>query len=122
MSTLVIDTVQKHDSGNYTCIVNNDVGEDKYTVPLLVKVAMKWLKAPKDQKAVVGKELVIECAVYGFPTPRIKWIKSGSKSVVSNQEKLVFTKISVSDAGEYECIAENGVDSELQKSVKVSVV
>ncbi|RWS05261.1 Down syndrome cell adhesion molecule-like protein 1-like protein [Leptotrombidium deliense] len=37
MSTLVIDTVQKHDSGNYTCIVNNDVGEDTYTVPLLVK-------------------------------------------------------------------------------------
>ncbi|RWS20766.1 hemicentin-1-like protein [Leptotrombidium deliense] len=122
MSTLVIDAVQKHDSGNYTCIVNNDVGDDTYTIPLSVNIALKWIKQPKDTKAVVGKELVIECIAYGFPSPTIKWIKSGLKSVISNSEKLEFTNIGVSDAGEYECIVENGVDSELRKSVKVSVV
>ncbi|RWR99165.1 Down syndrome cell adhesion molecule-like protein Dscam2 [Dinothrombium tinctorium] len=111
MSTLIIERASKEASGNYTCRAKNSFGEDSYTVHLVVKIALKWLKEPNDITTTGGQEVTIECIADGFPHPKIKSIEVKSGKLLSSDERLKFYGISALDGGEYECIAENEIDT-----------
>uniref|UniRef100_A0A3Q2YWM3 Neural cell adhesion molecule L1 n=1 Tax=Hippocampus comes TaxID=109280 RepID=A0A3Q2YWM3_HIPCM len=63
--------------------------------------------------ALRGQTIELECIVQGYPTPKVLWVrKDGELSELRTAKemfdrRLRFTNISESDAGEYQCLAEN---------------
>ncbi|XP_074537445.1 neural cell adhesion molecule L1.2 isoform X2 [Halichoeres trimaculatus] len=63
--------------------------------------------------ALRGQTLELECIVQGLPTPKVTWVrKDGELSETRTvkemfDRRLRFSNISESDAGEYQCTAEN---------------
>lgn len=63
--------------------------------------------------ALRGQTIELECIVQGHPTPKVTWLRKDGELSESRTAKdmfdrrLRFTNISESDAGEYQCMAEN---------------
>ena len=82
-----------------------------------------FLASPRNTKAHEGSEVTLDCAANGNPMPEIIWLKDG-QSIEENAKKghyLRFTRqgsgslqiksVKSSDAGTYQCRAENSLDS-----------
>ena len=63
--------------------------------------------------------LVLSCDASGFPEPKIRWEKSGT--TLSHAKQLNISSSNRNDAGEYACIASNGVRQEKTAWVYVTV-
>ena len=63
--------------------------------------------------------LFLSCDALGFPEPKIRWEKSGIN--LSHNKQLNIPSSNKSDAGEYVCIASNGVRQEKTVRAYVSV-
>ena len=104
-STLIIDHLEFHHRGNYTCTASNAAGSSQHTAELIVNgereqfggrttfytdklnfgtfiffnflfsVPPKWLEEPQDVEAVEGQDVTLPCAVEGFPEPTSAWTK-----------------------------------------------
>ncbi|XP_034552537.1 neural cell adhesion molecule L1.2 isoform X2 [Notolabrus celidotus] len=74
---------------------------------------MRPTGAKSEYHALRGQTLELECIVQGLPTPTVSWVRkdgelSESRTVKDmHDRRLRFSNISESDAGEYQCIAEN---------------
>ncbi|GIY86363.1 hemicentin-2 [Caerostris extrusa] len=93
-SFLVISSVTSKSSGNYTCIVKNSFGSDRYTSVLAV---------------TGGTE---NSFISGDPGSSIQALSNGA---------LSFSKIDATMQGSYTCIADNTIGTPLSKSVFVKV-
>ncbi|RWS02321.1 Down syndrome cell adhesion molecule-like protein Dscam2 [Dinothrombium tinctorium] len=118
-STLKIKYVKSENSGNYTCVVNNEFGKDSQSVMLIVKSPLKWLVEPKDLHLIHGESGKIECKATGFPLPTVTWYKNSE--IVSKNEEINIERASKNDKGVYECVADNEINESLRKMLKVDV-
>jgi len=102
-------------------------------------VTPKWIVQPKDIRINSGQNIEIECKADGQPKPIIKWIDSKGfnleNSLEAHNSLELFKYLGKVFEGEvlrlknvqnisvlkYECIADNGVDAVLRKSVKITV-
>jgi hypothetical protein len=96
-SQFVIKSVDRTDSGNYSCIARNAFGTDSQSALLIVKglknsfrnkiyskiisykiisVGPKWLIEPKDMTINADNDITIECKADGEPKPKISWVHS----------------------------------------------
>ncbi|RWS19700.1 Down syndrome cell adhesion molecule-like protein Dscam2, partial [Leptotrombidium deliense] len=111
-SIITVEKVTSKDTGNYTCVVTNDVGKDSFTLSLIVKVPLKWKYEPRSITAVLGTDIVLECDAIGYPQPNIKWFRNEPfEQLITDQGVLKIEKIALSNNTTYECVAENGVDN-----------
>ena len=92
---LVISRLQYHDTGTYTCHVNN------HTLQVYLEVMVKPLvkvTVSKDE-VKVGDSAEVTCAVEGSPEPKITWfrdgqeinntvVKHGGKFILANRYKI----------------------------------
>ncbi|GBL76511.1 Hemicentin-2 [Araneus ventricosus] len=131
-SFLVIEAVTSESSGNYTCIVKNSYGSDRFVAALTVTAPPVWHKEPTDVVAQEGDSLTIDCTATGVPTPTIKWRSGGTENgYISNDSaaiirvltsgSLVISKVEASLKGLYTCEADNGFGKSLQKMISISV-
>ncbi|XP_055938216.1 cell adhesion molecule Dscam2-like [Argiope bruennichi] len=72
-SILTIESVSSQSSGNYTCIVKNSFGSDRYTANLAVSAPPIWVNEPLDVMAKEGDSVSIKCQATGVPQPKITW-------------------------------------------------
>ncbi|KAI1290169.1 Hemicentin-1 [Halotydeus destructor] len=123
MTTLIIYTLKSSDAGNYTCKAENIAGQDSHSQKLTIKQTAKWMKEPHDLVASVGQDVVAECSASGFPVPSISWFKLNLpiKQKLPSGNSLILNQITSDAAGLYECVAENGVDEVLKKTIRISV-
>ncbi|RWS11618.1 hemicentin-1-like protein [Dinothrombium tinctorium] len=119
-SSLRIESVKRSDNGNYTCTVSNPFGHQSQTFTVTVKAPLKWTKEPKNVFLKVKESTTLECEAEGMPLPSYMWKMNGA-ILTTNNGILKLNDVSKSDSGIYECIADNGVDSPLQKSVDVHI-
>ncbi|KAG8178108.1 hypothetical protein JTE90_017455 [Oedothorax gibbosus] len=131
-SVINIDPVSSNHGGNYSCTVVNKHGRDSSTAVLLVQEPTTWIKEPEDKEVLEGDSLHLHCNAKGLPKPKIIWYKYNRNQeppTAENKLKLdgvsngTFTvpKVGMSDAGKYECEADNGLGSPLRKDITVTV-
>ncbi|CAL1281289.1 unnamed protein product [Larinioides sclopetarius] len=131
-SVLNINPVSSKHTGNYTCNVKNAFGRDSFTAALIVHEPTTWVKEPEDIEVLEGSSINLPCIATGLPKPSIRWYKynnihesaknmSKTRIEVKSNGSLSIPKVSINDAGKYECEAENGLGSPLRKLVAVSV-
>lgn len=64
---------------------------------------------------------MLTCEAKGYPQPKIIWSRKGAR-ILAQGETLTIESISHHDAGNYQCLADNGIDPPAHKSIPVSVV
>ncbi|XP_030135337.4 hemicentin-1 [Taeniopygia guttata] len=116
-STLNISRALTSDTGKYTCVATNPAGEEDRIFNLNVYVP-PMIANSKDEAeeltALLDTSLNIECAAAGTPPPQLHWLKNGLPLSVSSQIKLLsagqilrLSRVQISDAGVYTCVASN---------------
>ncbi|CAL4137225.1 unnamed protein product, partial [Meganyctiphanes norvegica] len=129
--------IQEHHAGSYTCEATNIVGSANHSSTLKVKIRPKWISEPQDQSVLLGSSVMLECSAQGFPQPFITWMTStGTTQVMQNfnpihmdgihksqssNGSLIIHSAMRSDAGWYQCKADNSVGEPLQKVVQMIV-
>uniref|UniRef100_A0A2A4JKA5 Hemolin n=2 Tax=Heliothis virescens TaxID=7102 RepID=A0A2A4JKA5_HELVI len=115
---IVVKKAMESQSGNYTCVARNKVGNTSvvYLVDVLVPPPLPK-ESSKKVTAGFGKPLVLTCPAVGSPVPEIMWIKhpyteiSGDTRMVLSEDNfdLIINQTEVTDSGKYSCIMMNKV-------------
>ena len=113
-STLVLTNVTLSDSGNYTCVVTNQVGST-ISFDSLVEVQQfpSFFVEPTNVIEYLGNlnGAIFRCNASGFPNPGYKWYfqRKGTESFTelpnSDQNELIITPPLLKDEGSYYCKA-----------------
>lgn len=110
----IVDT-QPSDAGTYVCRLDNGIAPALvHTVLLEVLEAPQIVRGPRDQKAVEGGSVSLECVVHGSPAPDVYWMVNGEDtrkdaSVSYDRTHLVLRKVEKRHAGYVQCFARNEV-------------
>ncbi|XP_068714977.1 fibronectin type III domain-containing protein-like [Montipora foliosa] len=103
---------------NYTCQASNNqtigTGPKEVTIDLQVEVAPRWnVEPPVRQKFPISSNATLSCDVYAEPEPQIKWFRDGEEILVASSRvqqvntDLLFSNLTLEEAGIYQCVAEN---------------
>ncbi|XP_068759670.1 fibronectin type III domain-containing protein-like [Montipora capricornis] len=102
--------------GIYTCQARNNQtinGSAEVNIKLEVEVAPRWnVEPPRLQTFNISTNGNLSCDVYAEPKPLIKWFRDGSELVASSKVRqvntdLLFSDLTLDEAGIYQCVAEN---------------
>ncbi|XP_056110383.1 matrix-remodeling-associated protein 5 isoform X2 [Rhinichthys klamathensis goyatoka] len=127
--TLIIHNVLPLDRGQYLCSVQNQYGEDKIVVNLVVLAEHPRVLQPRYREATayLGETVEFDCQSQGHPQPRITWVLPDRKMVHSSgpthgtPEHMVsvlpngtlhMKSVSHMDRGIYKCIASNAAGAD----------
>uniref|UniRef100_A0A6P7F591 Neuroglian-like n=1 Tax=Diabrotica virgifera virgifera TaxID=50390 RepID=A0A6P7F591_DIAVI len=110
---IIIDNLQKNDTGNYGCNATNSLGyvyEEVY-VNVLNGIP-EIIEAPKEVKAVEKQSLMLSCKTFGVPKPTIRWFRDGIELTGGNFQiqangTLLIKDVHFEDSGSYSCYAAN---------------
>ncbi|XP_068715034.1 hemicentin-1-like [Montipora foliosa] len=101
----------------YTCQASNNqsigIGPQERNIYLQVEVAPRWnVEPPRLQKFSLASNANLSCDVYAEPEPQIKWFRDGVELVASSKVRqvntdLLFSDLTLDEAGIYQCVAEN---------------
>uniref|UniRef100_UPI00398F7BE4 contactin-5-like n=1 Tax=Pristiophorus japonicus TaxID=55135 RepID=UPI00398F7BE4 len=111
-AVLEVLNVQSGDAGVYECRVENTRGGNVIRGLLQVYTRPHWIQTINDTKLDSGQELRWECRAVARPRPNYRWLKDGkaltsqARVAVSNG-LLTIAGVKRSDAGMYQCVAEN---------------
>ncbi|XP_043532815.1 cell adhesion molecule-related/down-regulated by oncogenes isoform X1 [Chiloscyllium plagiosum] len=133
---LHILNVTQQDKGSYKCAAYNPVTNEMKMEPTGRKLLIRrpttssahiiYPTTPQNITVIQHSPLILECAVSGIPTPRVKWLKdgrelSGNKRWRLFHHNLVVDQSKMLDAGSYLCIAENGMGEPVSANYTVIV-
>uniref|UniRef100_A0A673H4X4 Ig-like domain-containing protein n=1 Tax=Sinocyclocheilus rhinocerous TaxID=307959 RepID=A0A673H4X4_9TELE len=106
--TLIIESVNEKDAGDFVCVARNKLGDDVQLIR--VSMSMKPARIKPNvfsrKKVTYGNDLKVDCVAAGVPMPEISW---GLPDVGSDEE------------GDYTCYAENKLGKD-KMHVHISVV
>ncbi|CAB4023289.1 B-cell receptor CD22-like [Paramuricea clavata] len=104
--TYTIDDMQHRHAGIYTCVAMNKLGNDSASGNLTVIVKPYNTKITiTPEKTEVGTSVNITCYSEGRPEPR--YSITHNRIVLNTGKTCTISKVKLSDAGTYECIAWN---------------
>uniref|UniRef100_UPI00398EDC25 cell adhesion molecule CEACAM5-like isoform X2 n=1 Tax=Pristiophorus japonicus TaxID=55135 RepID=UPI00398EDC25 len=104
--TLTISAVARSDAGNYTCTAESPIGNKESDLLQLIVYygpdKPQILTNPKEQIFYYGSNVTLTCTVESLPSPEINWYINGT-SFPQQGNKLIVTKMSRNDSGNYTC-------------------
>nr|XP_045002224.1 contactin-5 isoform X1 [Jaculus jaculus]XP_045002225.1 contactin-5 isoform X1 [Jaculus jaculus] len=111
-AVLEIPNVQLDDAGVYECTAENSRGKNSFRGQLQIYTYPHWVEKLNDTQLDSGSPLHWECKATGKPRPTYRWLKNGvpllpqSRVDMANGVLMIHT-VNQSDAGMYQCLAEN---------------
>ncbi|KAM6169416.1 contactin-4 isoform 4-T4 [Rhynchocyon petersi] len=110
--TLEIPNFQQEDAGWYECVAENSRGKNVAKGQLTFYAQPNWSQKINDIQVAIEENVFWECKANGRPKPTYRWLKNGEPlfsqdRVHIEQGTLNITIVSLSDAGMYQCVAEN---------------
>ncbi|KAM8887343.1 hemicentin-1 [Spinachia spinachia] len=100
-------------AGRYTCSARNPAGVAHKHLSLSVQEPPEIRPMAEEVQAVLHHAAVLPCEVQGFPRPSITWqregvpIATGHRLAVLSTGALKFSRVTLGDAGTYQCLAKN---------------
>ncbi|XP_046985732.1 hemicentin-1-like [Schistocerca americana] len=124
--TLYISKSTVEDSGNYTCVATNNVGNTSRSFQVDVYVPPVALENEEETeyKVKANNDLILNCSVSGYPHPDILWFKGSTPVTPSNWPQmqlremntiLVIPNVTRAHGGKYSCLAINKAGTTEQK-------
>ncbi|KAK6624567.1 hypothetical protein RUM44_011426 [Polyplax serrata] len=112
-NSIVIEKLDKLDTGNYGCNATNSLGyvyKDVYVNVLALPPEI--VSSPSDKETVDGRTVILTCRVFGAPRPDVKWIRNameltGGRYITLSSGDLEIKDVNFLDAGHYTCYAQN---------------
>ncbi|XP_068170736.1 contactin-4 [Antennarius striatus] len=111
---LEIPYFRPEDAGVYECVAENSRGRNVARGQLLFYNVEHphWVQTLKDAHMAIDAKLQWECKAIGKPRPTYKWLKNGEQLTAQGRihveaGRLTISKISLSDSGMYQCVADN---------------
>ncbi|XP_023345081.1 interference hedgehog [Eurytemora carolleeae] len=101
--------VSMNSSGEYTCQIFNGRGRRilRKTLITVFEKPVASISSFRNDPHREGDPLELYCNTQGFPAPKISWMFNGKKRMTAH--KLEIPSLKVTDAGIYQCFAENEV-------------
>ncbi|XP_053165917.1 brother of CDO isoform X2 [Hemicordylus capensis] len=119
LSNLLIDTIGEEDSGTYSCMADNGVGEAGaafilYNVQVFEPPEVRMELS--QQIITWGQSAKFTCKVRGNPQPTVVWLRNAvplfsSHRMQLSRKALRLSSVGPEDEGIYQCMAENEVGS-----------
>uniref|UniRef100_A0A3Q2LI49 Contactin-5 n=1 Tax=Equus caballus TaxID=9796 RepID=A0A3Q2LI49_HORSE len=111
-AVLEIPNVQLDDAGIYECRAENSRGKNSFRGQLQVYTYPHWVEKLNDTQLDSGSPLRWECKATGKPRPTYRWLKNGVPLLPQSRVEMVngvlmIHNVNQSDAGMYQCLAEN---------------
>ncbi|XP_054466068.1 hemicentin-1 [Anoplopoma fimbria] len=100
-------------AGRYTCSARNPAGVAHKHITLSVQEPPEIRPMAEEVQAVLHHGTVLPCEVQGFPRPSITWqregvpIATGHRLAVLSNGALKFSRVTLGDAGTYQCLAKS---------------
>uniref|UniRef100_A0A671KYQ7 Contactin-3-like n=1 Tax=Sinocyclocheilus anshuiensis TaxID=1608454 RepID=A0A671KYQ7_9TELE len=101
---LEIPSFQQEDAGGYECVAENKMGKNTVQGRLSFHAKPQWVQTMRDNALSIEERLFWECKANGKPKPSYSWLKNGE--LLANGA-LTISSVNLSDAGMYQCVAEN---------------
>ncbi|KAM6447254.1 contactin-5 isoform 2-T3 [Liasis olivaceus] len=111
-AVLEIPNVQLEDAGTYECKAENSRGRNVFRGQLQVYTYPHWTERLNDTQLDSGDQLRWECRASGKPRPTYRWLRNGiplwpESRIEMVNGVLMIHSVNQSDAGMYQCVAEN---------------
>uniref|UniRef100_A0A8C1AUM0 Ig-like domain-containing protein n=1 Tax=Cyprinus carpio carpio TaxID=630221 RepID=A0A8C1AUM0_CYPCA len=139
--TLIIESVNEKDAGDFLCVARNKVGDDVQLIRMSVSMKPARIKPNvfSRKKVPYGNDLKVDCVAAGFPMPVISWgLPDGTlvnsalqadgtegnqfkRYTLFNNGTLYLNKVGSDEEGDYTCYAENKLGKD-KMHVHISVV
>lgn len=110
---LIVEGVNVGDSGNYTCVAENEAGQKRLGLDLIVTVAPSISQNPVNILIDEGEMALLTCEYSGSPYPmtKVNWLREGKYirpglshlQVHLDNGSLVIPHVSLADVGAYAC-------------------
>jgi hemicentin len=110
-NTLRISNTTGEDGDQYVCQASNNVGTSTASVNLIIHEIPSVSLLPQ-LNVTQGAHVVLDCKPRGLPTPSLTWYKDDTSLMADGRVTITngtinITNTVVSDAGLYQCVAEN---------------
>ncbi|XP_022810214.1 deleted in malignant brain tumors 1 protein-like, partial [Stylophora pistillata] len=86
-----------------------------------IKVEPQIVNLQCPGSVVQGSNVTLYCNVTGNPSPNITWIWEDTGEVLGRNEELTFSAVKRSQAGNYQCLAWNGIGNMSTKTCSLDV-
>ncbi|XP_076053538.1 hemicentin-1-like, partial [Oratosquilla oratoria] len=115
-TTLIMRKVTQEKAGPYFCSASSSAGSSFDTTTLVVQEPPRVVARQEEVVAVAGREVMLECQVYGVPKPVVTWSRPDLAGAEVTPEdpryqvsggRLTIVPVAVQDMGAYECTAHN---------------
>ncbi|XP_008846890.1 contactin-5 [Nannospalax galili] len=111
-AVLEIPNLQLEDAGFYECTAENSRGKNSFRGQLQIYTYPHWVEKLNDTQLDSGSPLKWECKATGKPKPTYRWLKNGAPLLPQSRVDmangvLMIHSVNQSDAGMYQCLAEN---------------
>ncbi|KPP77985.1 contactin-3-like [Scleropages formosus] len=111
-AVLEIPSVQQEDTGGYECMAQNSRGKNVARGRLSFHAKPQWIQTMRDTALAIEEKLFWDCKATGKPKPSYSWLRNGEPLAVEGRVQvengaLSISALNLSDAGMYQCVAEN---------------
>ncbi|KAG9353311.1 hypothetical protein JZ751_017888, partial [Albula glossodonta] len=111
-AVLEIPSFQLDDTGTYECVAENSRGKNTARGRLSFHAKPHWTQTMRNTALSIEESLFWECKANGKPKPSFGWLKNGESMHTEGRVQiengaLSISSLNLSDAGMYQCVAEN---------------